>query len=62
MGDLRDWLDGIAPADLGTHFAAVDAEEIARMRDRLAELDRAGAARSGGVAELLQRPYLEDAR
>lgn len=31
MGDLRDWLDGIAPADLGTHFAGVDAEEIARM-------------------------------
>ena len=31
MGDLRDWLDGIAPADLGAHFAGVDAEEIARM-------------------------------
>ena len=31
MGDLQDWLDGIAPADLAAHFAAVDAEEIARM-------------------------------
>jgi len=42
--------------------APVDGALLKAMRDRLAELDRAGAARSGGVAELLQRPYLEDAR
>jgi len=31
MGDLRDWLDGIKPADLDARFASVDAEEIARL-------------------------------
>ena len=58
--------DNCGPSTTATDQAPaaspVDDALLAAVKDRLAELDRAGAARAGGVAELLQRPYLEDGR
>jgi len=58
-----DNCDGASPAaEAPPASPPVDDALLEAVKDRLAELDRAGAAHAGGVAELLQRPYLGAAR
>lgn len=54
--------DGASTGQAPAAPSPIDDALVEAMKDRLAALDRAGASRSGGVAELLQRPYLGEAR